>query len=576
MQRVIRVNMRTRDITEKKLTGEQLLYGGRRMIAKILNEKVNPKCDPLGEENKLIFSTMVLSGTAAPSSGRLSIGCKSPLTGTIKESNVGGMLGHMLGMHNVRAIIFEDLPQDDDWWLFHIDITGKAHLLPANEYVGKNNYELRNCLENHFGTKIATGSIGLAGERLYKNSSIMVSEFRTNYPNRAAGRGGVGSVMGSKHIKALVISQPQNPLPYPYADKNLFLQTVKRHQKIHSSHGLMGIRQVGTAGTIANTGAHGVLPVRNFSGDLFEHEKLEKIMPHTLQNIYISRGGKVAQRCMPGCIGLCSNEYVDENGNYITGGLEYETAALCGSNCDISDMDAIASIDRFCDDMGIDTMDFGAAIGVAMDCGLIPWGDIESIRNIMKGIKEGSDFGNLICQGAEVFGKAIGAKRIPTVKGQAISAYDPRNSKGIGVTYATSGMGADHTAGMVLGQGGDPTKKEEKVYYSLINQIDSAMQDSFMCTFNWGSAITDMTIITDYVKDALGIELTEKDVFNIGIETLELEERFNRGSGFTKEDDDLPKFFREEPSAYNGAVFDITLEELQEAKNYRRILEESK
>jgi aldehyde:ferredoxin oxidoreductase len=573
MQRIIRVNMRTKDVTEQEVSGEQLLYGGRRLIAKILNEEVNPNCDPLGKENKLMFCTMILSGTAAPSSGRLSIGCKSPLTGTIKESNVGGMLGQMLGMHFIRAIILEDLPPDDGWWLLHIDAEGKVHLLPANEYAGKNNYELRKCLEERFGNKIATGSIGLAGERLYKNSSVIVSEFRTNHPNRAAGRGGVGSVMGSKRIKALVVSQPQKPTPYPYADKNLFLQTVKRHQQVHSSHGLMGIRQVGTAGTIANTGAHGVLPVRNFSGELFEPEKLENIMPHTLESIYKGRGGKTAQRCMPGCIGLCSNEYVDKDGNYITGGLEYETIALCGSNCDISDTDVIASIDRFCDDMGMDTMEFGATIGVAMDSGVIPWGDIEAVRRIMKEVKEGTDFGNLIGQGTEVFGKAIGAKRIPTVKGQSISAYDPRNSKGIGVTYATSGMGADHTAGMVLGQGGDPTKKDEKAYYSMINQIDSAMQDSFMCTFNWGSAITDITIITDYVKGALGIELTEKDLIGIAVDTLELEDKFNKAAGFKKEDDDLPRFFREEPSEYNGAVFDFTLDELQEAKNYRKALE---
>jgi aldehyde:ferredoxin oxidoreductase len=450
-----------------------------------------------------------------------------------------------------------------------VDPKGNVFLLAADKYRSMTNYMLVEALREDFGDDIACGSIGPAGERQYLNSSIICTEFGTGHPNRAAARGGIGSVMGSKHLKALVVSKPDGTIKYPYKDMKMFAQTVKRHQTLHQKSPLVNIAMTGTAGAVAMQAPLGILPVRNFSGELFEEEKLKGIMPDTFVGTIVSRGGKVGQRCMPGCIARCSNEFRDADGKYVTGSLEYETISLCGPNCDISDLDMIARMDRFCDDIGIDTIDFGAAIAVAMDSGKIAWGDNEEILKIMDEIRHDKGFGRLVAQGAAYLGKEIGAKRIPTVKNQAMAAYEPRNSKGIGVTYATSPMGADHTAGMVLGQGGDPTDKDEKVYYSMVNQIDSAMQDSFMCTFNWGSAMMDPTVIADYVKYALGIDLSMRDLMDIGIRTLETELAFNKAAGLTNEDDGLPAFFRDEPSPATGAVFDFSKEELQLAKRYK-------
>ncbi len=562
MQHIYRVNMKTGDITDQTAKREELLYGGRGLIAKILSEEVNPKCDPLGKENKLIFCTSILSGTMAPSGGRLSVGAKSPMTGGIKEANVGGMLGIYLGQHAIRAIVIEQKSDDDTYKLVYVDPKGRVSLLPADKYRTMTNYMLVEALREEVGPDVACGSIGTAGERQYLNSSIICTEFGTGHPNRAAARGGIGSVMGSKHLKALVVSKPDGAEKYPYEDMGMFAQTVKRHQELHKKSPLVNIAKSGTAGAVAMQAPLGIMPVRNFSGELSEEEKLEGLMPETFVGTIVSRGGKVGQRCMPGCIARCSNEFRDADG-------EYETVSLCGSNCDIYDLDTIAIMDRFCDDMGIDTIDFGAAIAVAMDSGKIEWGDKEAVLKIMDEIRKDEGFGRIVAQGAAYLGKEIGAKRIPVVKNQAMAAYEPRNSKGIGVTYATSPMGADHTAGMVLGQGGDPTVNDEKVYYSMINQIDSAMQDCFMCTFNWGSAMSDPTLITDYVKYALGIDLSIKDLMQIGIRTLETELAFNKAAGLTNDDDVLPAFFKEEPSPATGAVFDFTMEELQLAKNYK-------
>ena len=573
MARILDVDMNLLTVKESPFPEEWLLYGGRGLSSKLICDMVDPAADPLGPENVLLFCPLVLAGTAAPSGSRLSVGFKSPLTGTIKESNAGGMLGYMLGMQDIRAIIIRNKPEGDGWWLLHIDAQGVLSIKSADKYAGQNNYDLQTSLRKDFGDNIATGTIGVAGERLYYSASIITTEFLTNHPNRAAGRGGGGAVMGSRRLKAIVVEKPALPFRFPYADKDLFMKTLKRHQQAHEDSPLMGIRFIGTSGNLGNAAKGGILPVRNFSGELFEKEKLDRIEPDVMRETILSRGGKVAQRCMPGCIGMCSNEVHDKNRKFLTGSLEYETIGLCGPNCDISDFDLITEMDRFCDNIGIDTMEFGTAVGVAMDSGIIPWGDSAAVRGIMDEMYRGEGLGEKIGMGTERFGRSIGAKRIPTVKGQAISAYEPRAHKALGVTYAVSTMGADHTAGMVhTGPGGAPTDKDQKPYYSLLGQLDSMVQDFYMCTFNWGSAMSDPTILTDYIKGAFGVDATFSKLEELGVETLVAEDDFNKRAGFKPEDDDLPEFFRTQPSAMGGAVYDFTPEELQSAKQYKSLL----
>ena len=576
MARIFEVDMKALTVSESPFPKEWLLYGGRGLTSKLLCEMVDPAVDPLGPDNLLLFCPLVLSGTAAPSGSRLSVGFKSPLTGTIKESNAGGMLGYMLGQQDVRAIIIKNIPDGDGWWLIHIDAHGQMHIKGADKYAGLNNYDLQKSLRQDFGENIATGSIGLAGERLYNNASIITTEFLTNHPNRTAGRGGGGAVMGSRRLKAIVVEKPAETFKFPYADKDLFMKTLKRHQKAHETSPLMGIRFIGTAGNIGNTARRGILPVRNFSGEILEDEKLARVEPEVMRETILGRGGKVAQRCMPGCIGLCSNEIRNKDLEFLTGSLEYETIATNGPNCDNTDFDLIAEMDRFCDNIGIDTIEFGASVGVAMDAGLIPWGDKDAIYAIMDEMQRGVGLGDKIGLGTDLFGREIGAKRIPTVKGQAIAAYDPRANKGTGVTYATSAMGADHTAGLVHEDGhvGDPVKEDEKPYYSMKSQLDAMLQDYYMCTFNWGSTMPDPTIMTDYIKGAFGLDVPFRKLNELGIETLIAEIAFNERAGFTQKDDKLPEFFSTQPSGFDGAVFDLRPEQLQSAKQYKILLEE--
>ena len=575
MARIFEVDMKSKTVKESPFPEEWNLYGGRGLTSKLIYDMVDPKADPLGPDNVLLFCPMVLAGTAAPSGTRVSVGFKSPLTGGIKESNAGGMLGYMLGIQAVRAIIIKNKPEGDGWWLIHIDASGALHIKSADKYAGLNNYDLQESLRKDFGENIATGTIGVAGERQYLCAGIITTEYLTNKPNRTAGRGGGGAVMGSRRLKAIVVDKPAETFKFPYADMDLFMKTLKRHQEVHENHHIIGIRFIGTTGNLGNTASGGILPVRNFSGQMLNEEERGLIEPENLQKMVIDRGGKTGQRCMPGCIARCSNEVNSKDRKFLTGSLEYETVAMCGPNCNIYDYNFLAETDRFCDNIGIDSIEFGASVGMAMDHGLIPWGDKDAVYKIMDEMLRGVGLGHELGMGTDRFGRSIGAKRIPAVKGQALAAYDPRANKGIGVTYATSSMGGDHTAGLVHpAVSGDPTNKDNKPYYSMVFKLDAMLQDYYMCTFNWATASTDPTIMTDYIKGAFGIDIPFKRINELGVETLYIEDDFNRRAGFTQEDDDLPEFFRTEQSAQNNAVFDLTAEELLAAKDYNVLLKE--
>ena len=182
-----------------------------------------------------------------------------------------------------------------------------------------------------------------------------------------------------------------------------------------------------------------------------QFDKAESLSGEYMEELLKKRANaETVHACMKGCIISCSNIYTDENGKFITASIEYETIALVGSNCLIGDLDMVARINRACNDAGVDTMDVGSALAVAMEGGLLPWGDAEGALKLVQEINAGTENGRMIGSGAKVTGEKLGVKRIPHVKGQALSAYDPRILKGTGVTFATSPQGADHTAGIVL------------------------------------------------------------------------------------------------------------------------------
>lgn len=545
---------------------EYTYFGGRGLIAKILNNEVDPACDALGPKNKLIVCPGLLAGTMAPSSGRLSIGGKSPLTGTIKEANAGGIAAQQLAKLDIKAIIIEGQPDKNTWYILKIS-KESIELLPGEKYVGMNNYQLNTELQKVYGNHVGIISIGGAGERGYRNSSIQVTS-TNKYPSRAAARGGLGALMGSKGLKAIVLDV-NGPATVQYADKYEFSIAAKNYIHGIKENPVSGqaMPALGTAVLVNMVNAMGALTTRNYSSGTFEDA--ESISGEKLAEIQRKRGGKTGHTCHPGCVIGCSNIYNNDQGEYLTSGMEYETLALVGANCGIKSLDTIATIDRMCDDFGLDTMDTGITIGICMEAGKLAFGDDKGAIALIQEMIDGTEFGRVLAQGPEYAGKKLGVKRIPTVKGQGMAGYDPRALKGTGVTYATSTMGADHTAGNALGNPSvDPTKKEGQVELSTNLQIGMATFDNLgMCIFS--GFCTDDTMNVGYLIDMMtarfGGEWTADKFFGIGVQTIAMEKQFNKSAGFSNKDNRLPDFVYNEPISPSNAVFDFTDEELNMA-----------
>lgn len=572
MPKILRINTKTRELRFEPIKEEWKYFGNRGLVAKILTEEVDPKCNPLGAENKFIMCTGLFAGTPIPTAGRLSVGTKSPLTGTIKEANSGGNFAGQMAKQDIKAIIFENMPEDDKWNYLYIDEEGKPELVSADEYLDMGNYEFVEKMYVKYNDKVSVASVGLAGERLHKASTIQITDNATGHPGRAAARGGVGAVLGSKKIKGVVIEKPKNRIKPEIADKDKFNAGKKAMVSIMKSNPVTGavLAMLGTSAFVDMTGELGILPVRNFSGEKFAPEKIKNIESRNFATKIKENGGKTGVACQAGCTMRCSNIYNDKNGNMVTTGLEYETIGLCGSNCDIDDYDFIAETDRFCDDFGIDTIDFGAAVAISMEEGKIAWGDKDAVRGLFKEMRERTEFGKVLADGAEAVGKYLNAKRIPTVKKQAIAAYDPRGSQGMGIAYATSPQGADHTTLNTLVMHDYDHKATEGVAEELKGtRIGVTVCDNMLCLFAFvalGSDKDGMVAIADALTGLYGKEFDVNGVLNIGVETLKMEFEFNEKAGFTKEDDKLPDFFYNEIASGCGKKYEVSEEEEQATK----------
>jgi aldehyde:ferredoxin oxidoreductase len=321
----------------------------------------------------------------------------------------------------------------------------------------------------------------------------------------------------------------------------------------------------------------GGYPTYNFSAGRFKG--CEAISGETQAETEKARGGSATHGCHRGCVIQCSGIYNDKDGNYLTKQPEYETVWSHGGNCGIDDLDSIAMLDRLDDDYGVDTIEMGATIGVAMEGGLAKFGDAKAAIDLVKEVGKGTPLGRILGSGAAVTGKVLGVERVPVVKGQAMPAYDPRAVQGIGVTYATSTMGADHTAGyavatniMKVGGDVDPLKPEGQVDLSRALQITTAAVDSTgMCLFI-AFAVMDQPetfqALLDMINAFYGLNMTADDVAELGKTVLKKERDFNIKAGFTSKHDRLPDFFIKESLPPHNIKFQVKDEDLDKVFNW--------
>lgn len=576
METIYRVNMTAGTVTTESLAGDYMGLGGRGLTSTVIEREVHPLCHPLSGENKLVLAPGLLSGTTAPCAGRLSVGTKSPLTGTIKESNAGGTGAQKLARLGVAAIIVEGQPRDGQLFALKVTANG-AELVEVEDLKGLGNYDTVDRLTAVHGEKASYITIGQAGERKMTAASVGVTDME-NRPTRHAGRGGVGAVMGSKGLKAIIVDDAGAKRQMAQAPEE-FRTAAQKFAELLSEHPVSG-QTLPTYGTnaLANViNAVGAYPTRNFSAGQFEGT--ENISGERQRDVILERGGLAKHPCHPGCTITCSRVYMDEKGNYLTKGPEYETVWANGANCGIDDLDAIARLDRLYDDYGLDTIEMGVALGVAMEAGVIDFGDAAGALRLIKEVGEGTPLGRILGNGAAVTGQAFGVARVPVVKRQGIPAYDPRAAKGIGVTYATSTMGADHTAGYSIAQnilkvGGDvdPLKPEGQAELSRQLQIATAALDcTGLCLFV-AFCILDkpeaLQAIVDMLNAQYGWTLVPGDVEALGQKILKVERAFNAAAGFTSKDDRLPRFFQTEPLAPHHVVFDVPEADLDAVHNF--------
>ncbi len=567
MDKILRVNMSAKEVQFEAVPDKYERWGGRGLTSSIILDEVDPQGHPLSDRNKVIFAPGILSGTPAPCMGKLSIGSKSPLTGTIKESNVGGTAGTKFPRLGIKALIIEGEQRNNDWYILYID-KDSAKLESAKDIYGLGNYDTAARLQERYGKRVSILSIGQAGEMKLSASSIASTDLKS-YPSRHAGRGGLGAALSAKGIKAIVLNDERTKKFVPLVDRDRFkkLSLQLSKQLVETKKGLT---KYGTAQMIDTTNSLGGLPTRNFRQGAFEGA--EKINGQALYDNIKARGGTISLPCIPSCVIRCANSYPDKDGNYLTSSLEYETIAMLGANCGIDDLDVIAILDKLCDDYGLDVIDTGGAIGVAMEAGLLKFGDGEAAINLLKEVGAKTPLGRIIGSGANLTGRILGVKRVAQVKGQGMSAYDPRTFKGFGATYISSTMGADHTAGPAIpGRGGlHPSKKsevhepEDKAELSLDLQIMVAAVDSTGFCFFVGPQPPMMKMIAEMLKARYGWDLTAEDIVEMGREILRRERRFNELAGFTKADNRLPSFFLEEPLPPFNRVFDVSYEEMDD------------
>ncbi len=575
--KIYRINMNDLSFKIEDVPSEWMGLGGRGLTSTIVAAEVDPECHPLGPNNKMVFAPGLLSGTSAANSGRSSLGAKSPLTGGIKESNVGGTIAGILAKLGVKALIIEGIPEDDSTF-YHMHVSrDKVEIVKVPELVGKDNFFVLDAMEEKYNKKVAVMTIGRPGEMKMLVSNISVRDPKGKL--RSHGRGGLGAVMGSKKIKCITVDA-ENYKEVTYEDSAKFKAASKVFTKALQENPISGegLPAFGTNVLVNIVNEAGGLPSRNFRSGTSENA--EAICGETMAENIKERGGSTTHGCHAGCVIQCSQTYNDKEGNYLASGFEYEMIWAFGANLGINDLDLIAEIDALMDDLGVDAIEMGVCLGLAVDAGLIEFGDgKEAYRLIKDEVANGTPLGRVLGSGTGNLGKLYGLVRVPVVKNQAIPAYEPRAVKGQGITYATTPMGADHTAGYavatnLLNTGGqiDPLKKDGQVELSRNLQIASAAIDSTgMCIFVAFPILDDpvcLPALVDMLNSRFGISLSIDDVMSLGKKILKIERAFNQKAGLTSADDRMPEFMKYEALPPHNVKWDFTNEEIDEFWNF--------
>ncbi len=559
---ILKINLTTKEILIEKLGKEDLkkFIGGSGLGAKYLYELTGPDTDPLGEENALIFMTGPFTGTKTFSSDRFEVITKSPATGIYAESNCGGKWGSALkrsGYDGVIIIGISDKP-------VYIDINNKeVKILNASSLWGLDTFKTYKELKNNIDKKAEVACIGQAGENLIKYAAISTCGEHA----RIAARAGVGTVMGSKKLKAIVVSGNQE---FELHDSKGFKDFYKKNvKKVGSSDVAEFLRDNGTNGVVEGCELIGDMPIKNWTGKNLKN--IDKLYSDNT-NKTILKKKYYCGSCVVGCgrvVEVTSGKFKTDG---MVGGSEYETIGMLGSNLLITDMDAVAKLNELCNKYGIDTISTGSVIGMMMECyekGLIDrefldgvdlvWGNADAVIEIIHKIGKAEGVGRLLGEGVKKIAEKIGSPAIEFavhVKGLESPAHDPRAKNSLALGYATSNRGACHLQhygydledGLDLPDMGIPETLDRQVVDGKAEFV--AKMQNLMCMFDSLSSCKFMMFCTFSLKpmvEALehitGFGLDEKEFLKTGERIFNLKRMYNIRCGVTRKDDTLPPRF---------------------------------
>lgn len=554
--KLLRVNLTSGQSTIEDIPRQWLeeYIGGRGLADRYLYEEMDPRVDPLSPENKLIFATGPLTGTPAPCGARYMVVTKGPLTGAITTSNSGGHWGPEVKFAGYDLIILEGRAPQPSYLFVYDD---HVELRDAAAYWGRGVGETEDGLREELGVPaLRVASIGPAGENLVRFACIM------NDKHRAAGRSGVGAVMGSKNLKAIAVRGTGG---VKIADPQAFMKAVwAMRAEMQDNPGRKAFADYGTAATIDMTQAFGGLPTRNFLEGQFEEYE-------NLNGETIRRTRLVANKACFACTIACGR-VTKLNGNadkYLVNmhprnwrqageGPEYEAAWALGADTGVGDLDAVVKANWLCNDLGMDPISMGATLAAAMELyetGVIGDGDVElplkfgspeALVRMTEATAYREGFGDELAEGSKRMGDKF---RHPEIfmgsKGQEFPAYDPRGFQGMGVAYATCNRGACHlrawTPGIESTGQTDPHATEGKSEWVAHEQNRTTAHDSTgLCLFI-AAAGGPLETFVPITAAATGVPYTLADFEKIGERTWNLERLWNHRAGLTKADDALPE-----------------------------------
>lgn len=552
-EKIARINLTTGDISVEPLDMElaHKFIGGRGLGTKMLYDAGVATVDPLSPENQLIYITGPMTGAAAPSTGRYMVVTKSPLTGMIACSNSGGIWGAKLKYAGWDAIIVEgEAPE----WAYIVIDDDKIEIRDASDLVGMKSELIDDTLKERHGQDFSVLNIGPAGEKKVLLAAIM------NDKDRAAGRSGVGAVMGSKKLKAIVVRATRKNLDN-IADIDALKEATKRAMEVIRENPVTGsgLRQLGTAVLVNIVNNIGAFPTNNWQGSYAEYG--DDISGETLADTYLVKAG-ACYRCPIACA------RVIKVGDKVVGGPEYEPLWAYGGNCGNNDLNTIDICNMLCNEYGLDAISTPCTIAAAMElyqrgyiteeeCDGYPleWGNTESLIEWTKRMGDPeNELAWLMSSGSARLCEHYGHPEISmSVKKQEMPAYDARAIQGIGITYATSNRGGCHVRGYmispeVLGlpEQLDRTVTTDKAAWAKTFQDLTAVIDSMgHCLFT--SFAMGAPEYTDLLNAATGTTWTVEEVLNIGDRIYNIERMFNKAAGMKPEDDRLPKRLLEEP-----------------------------